>query len=86
MLFKLYRCYMVWGRSKYVLIGASFLVLADTRKRPYSFFVSFRTDWYISLGLPRYGRSSNCIASDHPSSFIRMVNIWNQRYHDRRYG
>ncbi|PPQ84430.1 hypothetical protein CVT25_011257 [Psilocybe cyanescens] len=26
----LYRCYMVWGRSKYILIGASFLVLADT--------------------------------------------------------
>ncbi|KAF9561244.1 hypothetical protein CPC08DRAFT_707541 [Agrocybe pediades] len=26
----LYRCYMVWGRSKYVLIGASFLVLADS--------------------------------------------------------
>ncbi|KDR79166.1 hypothetical protein GALMADRAFT_1225655 [Galerina marginata CBS 339.88] len=26
----LYRCYMVWGQSKYILIGASFLVLADT--------------------------------------------------------
>ncbi|KAF8901174.1 hypothetical protein CPB84DRAFT_1777949 [Gymnopilus junonius] len=26
----LYRCYMIWGRSKYILIGASFLILADT--------------------------------------------------------
>ncbi|KAF8956605.1 hypothetical protein BDZ97DRAFT_1851155 [Flammula alnicola] len=26
----LYRCYMVWGRSKYILAGASLLVLADS--------------------------------------------------------
>jgi len=29
---QLYRCYMVWGRSKYVLVGAAFLVLGDTSK------------------------------------------------------
>ncbi|KAF8900233.1 hypothetical protein CPB84DRAFT_1779110 [Gymnopilus junonius] len=26
----LYRCYMVWGKSKYILIGASILVLLDS--------------------------------------------------------
>ena len=37
-LLQLYRCYMIWGRSRYVLIGASILVLADTgNSRPLSF-------------------------------------------------
>ncbi|KAF9561245.1 hypothetical protein CPC08DRAFT_441483 [Agrocybe pediades] len=45
-LIMLYRCYMVWGRSKYVLVSVSLLVLADTVWG----YLTISTD--ISFGLP----------------------------------